>query len=344
LHPFYYLFDKQLYKARPMPDCIISIIIPVYNGEKTLGQCLTSVFKCSFRNFECIVVDDNSTDNTIRIAESFDTKILRFDRQHGAAYARNRGAEAAKGNIFLFLDSDVTLHADSLKKAVQAFARHPDISALFGSYDDQPGQTNFLSQYRNLFHHFVHQTSLEDAATFWTGCGAIKRNAFFDVGKFNENCRMMEDIDLGYRLKANNHKIMLVKDLLVKHFKYYSFLQLIKTDIFDRAVPWTLLMLRHRQFTSDLNLKPNDKLSAMVLILVIVFSLMSLTSKWFVLGNSVLLFIFFYLNKDFYKFFIHKKGAVFTLIVIPFHFLYYIYSSLGYLIGSYRFYFRKELY
>ena len=331
-------------KADDRSNCSISIIIPVYNGEKTLGLCLKSIFNSSFQDFECIVVDDHSTDNTIRIAESFNTKIIRLDRQHGAAYARNRGAEAAKGDILLFVDSDVTVYPDSLKKVAKTFKLNPKISAIFGSYDDQPGRSNFLSQYRNLFHHYIHQTSLEDASTFWTGCGAIKREAFLKVGKFNENCRMMEDIELGYRLKAKNHKIMLIKDLLVKHFKHYSFLHLIKSDVFDRAVPWTMLMLNNKQATSDLNLKPAYKLSAIVLILLIMFSLMAIISKWFILGIPVLLFLFFYMNSDFYKFFLKKRGPVFTLNVIPFHILYYFYSSLGFMVGHYRYYIKKELY
>jgi glycosyltransferase involved in cell wall biosynthesis len=327
-----------------MSNCFISIIIPVYNGEKTLGLCLKSIYNSSYPNFECIVVDDYSTDNTAKIAESFNTKLIRLNRQHGAAYARNRGAELGNGDIFLFIDSDVTIYPDSIEKVAKTFELNPEISALFGSYDDQPGCSNFLSQYRNLLHHYIHQTSLEDASTFWTGCGAIKREVFFNVGKFNEKCRMMEDIELGYRLKAKNYKLLLIKDLLVKHLKYYSFSHLIKSDIFDRAIPWTLLMLSNKQFTSDLNLKPAYKLSAIVLIILIGFSLMAITSKWFVLGIPILLFLFFYINSDFYKFFFKKKGPVFTLSVIPLHILYYFYSSLGYLIGSYKFFFKKKLY
>ena len=108
----------------------ISVIIPVYNGGKTLDHCLKSVFKSSYPNFECIVVDDHSTDNTAKIAESFKTKIIRLDRQCGAAYARNRGAELANGDVFLFIDSDVTIYPDSLEKVAKTFELNPEISAL----------------------------------------------------------------------------------------------------------------------------------------------------------------------------------------------------------------------
>lgn len=327
-----------------MSNTFISIIIPVYNGAKTLGFCLESVFKSSYPKFECIVVDDHSNDYSLEIAEGFDTKIIKLDKQQGAAYARNQGAEAAEGDILLFVDADVTIYPDSIDKVIKAFENHPEISALFGSYDDQPGSSNFLSQYRNLFHHYIHQTSLEDASTFWTGCGAIKREIFFKVGKFNESRRMMEDIELGYKLKSKNYRILLTKNLTVKHLKHYSFLNLLKSDLFDRAIPWTVLMLSNKQYTRDLNLKPAYKLSAMSLILLIICGLLSIKSVWFMLGIPILLFFFFLMNSDFYNFFLKKKGPLFVLNVIPLHFLYYLYSSLGFIIGYYKYYFKKESY
>jgi glycosyltransferase involved in cell wall biosynthesis len=325
-----------------MSKPFISIIIPVYNGAKTLGFCLESIFKSSYPKFECIVVDDHSNDNSVEIAEGFASKIIKLNKQQGAAYARNRGCEAAQGDIVFFVDADVTIYPDTLEKVVRTFENHREISAVFGSYDDQPWNTNFLSQYKNLFHHYIHQTSLEDASTFWTGCGAIKREIFFKIGKFNENRRMMEDIELGYKLKAKNYKILLVKYLTVKHLKHYSFLSLLKSDFFDRAIPWTILMLNNKQYTRDLNLKLSYQLSAMSLLLLIICCLLSVKSAWFLLGIPILLSLFFFMNKDFYYFFLKKKGPMFVLKVIPLHFLYYFYSSLGFIVGYYKYYLKTH--
>ena len=86
-----------------MKDNNVTIVIPVYNGKETIDRCLKSVCKSTYPNYECIVVDDRSKDNTVEIAESFNAKIKRLNRQKGSAYARNRGAEDAKGSIILFL-------------------------------------------------------------------------------------------------------------------------------------------------------------------------------------------------------------------------------------------------
>jgi len=330
-----------------MVNHFISVIIPVYNGRKTLGDCLKSVFKSSYPAFECIVVDDHSTDNTVEIAESFDVKIIRIGSQGGAAHARNRGAEAAQGDVLLFVDADVTIYPDSLNKVAKAFEEHPAISALFGSYDDQPGHPNFFSQYKNLFHHYIHQTSREDASTFWSGFGAIKKEVFYAVGGFDQNkysnpC--IEDIEMGSRLKKMGYRILLYKHLQVKHLKHYSFINLLKSDLFDRAIPWTTMMLTNKQFASDLNLKLKHKLSAGILFLVIVSILMTVKSLWFVAVITILLAIFFIMNHDFYRFFYNKRGRRFTLKVIPFHFLYYLYSTLGFFMGSCKYLYDKHLY
>jgi hypothetical protein len=164
---------------------------------------------------------------------------------------------------------------------------------------------------------------------------------FLEVGKFDENCRMMEDIELGYKLKARNHKIRLIKDLLVKHLKHYSFTNLLKSDVLDRAVPWTMLMLKNRQFTSDLNLKPGYKLSALTLVSLMISAFLIHKSIWFVLAIPVLMAIYFLMNYEFYRFFLKKKGPFFTLKVIPLHFLYYLYSSVGFLMGCGTYLFDK---
>ncbi|MFP4082059.1 MAG: glycosyltransferase [Candidatus Aminicenantes bacterium] len=325
-----------------MKDPLLSVIIPVHNGSQTLGRCLEGLFRSSYARFECIVVDDHSTDSTVRVAESFDTKVIRMERKQGAAHARNRGAEASRGDILLFVDADVEVYPDSMEKVVKAFERNPHISAFFGSYDDHPGSQNFFSQYKNLFHHYIHQTSREEASTFWSAFGAVKREAFFEVGRFNEQTRMMEDIELGYKLRARGRRIRLHKSIGVKHLKHFSFSHLLKSDLLDRAVPWTVLMWKYRQFTDDLNLKLRHRLSAVIPVLLVVSILMGILRGWFLWGVPALLFLYFLFNGDVYAFFLRKRGFLFALKVVPLHILYYLYSLLGFVIGTFRYFLRIE--
>jgi GT2 family glycosyltransferase len=313
---------------------MVSVVVPVHNGGATLEQCLDGIFSSSYANYECIVVDDGSTDNAMERAGSFPARIMRLAGRKGASYARNRGAEAAMGEILLFVDADVIIGCDSLETVAKCFETQEGISAVFGSYDDEPGAENFLSQYRNLLHHFVHQTSSEEACTFWSGCGAVKKEAFVEVGMFDEERRMMEDIALGYELKARGHRIRLEKGLLAKHLKRYTLRSLVKSDVFDRAVPWTVLMWSTKQSTSDLNLRWNHKLSALIGVLLLAAIGMAPVSTAIMTLVPVLLGIYLFLNRDLYGFYLQRRGVRFTLKVVPVHFVYYACSLLGLLIGT----------
>src|SRR5687767_14377667 len=156
----------------------ISVIVPVYNGEKFLRSCLDALNNCSLPASEIIVVDDCSTDNSAEISQQLGATVLRMPSQSGPGGARNLGAQNSRNEILFFVDCDVVVRSDSVQRVADVFLKDPDLAAVFGSYDDEPAEENFISQYKNLFHHFVHQQSSIEANTFWAGCGAIRRDKF----------------------------------------------------------------------------------------------------------------------------------------------------------------------
>ena len=117
------------------------------------------------------------------------TKSFAYPKSGGPAKARNIGAKAATGNIILFIDADVELHPTTVLRVIAVFQDRPEVAAIIGSYDDAPGATNFLSQYKNLFHHYTHQAAKEEASTFWGACGAIRRDVFLSLEGFDESYR-----------------------------------------------------------------------------------------------------------------------------------------------------------
>ena len=94
----------------------ISIVIPVYNSSKTIDKCLKAIFNSNYSNFEVIIVDDGSTDETVDIIKKdFEqTKIIKLNGNKGAAAARNKGVEKAQGNIIMFTDSDIIIQPNTL--------------------------------------------------------------------------------------------------------------------------------------------------------------------------------------------------------------------------------------
>jgi glycosyltransferase involved in cell wall biosynthesis len=251
----------------------ISIIIPVLNGSKFIRKCLDGVFSSEYRDYECIIVDDGSTDGTQDIVRSYDIALKQLvDGPYGPAYARNQGAELATGDILFFVDADVVIKADTLSRIANSFENHPSYSAVFGSYDESPNEGGFISQYKNLFHHYVHQQANEEGGTFWSGCGAIRREIFLAMGGFDYERfpkPSIEDIDLGIRLREKGYKIRLDKSIQVKHLKKWTLTNLIRTDVLDRAIPWTSLILQSKKMPNDLNLKMPQRFSAGLTVLLL---------------------------------------------------------------------------
>ena len=197
----------------------ISIIIPVRNGGGILKRCLRAIADSRLQPFEMIVADDGSTDDTAHVAADFGARVITTPKPgSGPAVGRNLAAQHATGDLLFFCDSDVEIKVDTLSRIAQIFENDSTLTALFGSYDDAPSDPNFISQYKNLFHHYVHQQGAEEASTFWSGCGVIRRDVFLECGGFSSRYTLpsIEDIELGYALKSRGHRIRLEKSLQVK--------------------------------------------------------------------------------------------------------------------------------
>ncbi|HSW50893.1 MAG TPA: glycosyltransferase family A protein [Bryobacteraceae bacterium] len=249
----------------------VSVIIPVYNSAAHLKTCLSHLAQWPAGPLELIVVDDGSTDGSAEVARSFNAVVLSTGGRKGPARARNIGARAARGEILLFIDSDVCVHPDTLERVREDFRRHPELDALIGSYDSSPQSPDFISQYKNLMHSYVHQRGRLEACTFWSGCGAIRRQVFLEHAGFDESYGRpaIEDIELGYRLRQAGRNMVLDKDLQVTHLKKWTFWSLLKTDVLDRGIPWTELILRDHYMPNDLNLELSQRVSVALAFLLV---------------------------------------------------------------------------
>jgi glycosyltransferase involved in cell wall biosynthesis len=320
------------------PNPTVSVIIPVHNGGPYFRTCLSKLAQAVPKPIEIIVVADGESDGSWRLAKEFGAKVIRIPECGGPARARNLGAQAAKGDILFFVDADVAICPEAVGYAIGIFKKNPYLAAMIGSYDDAPGDPGFLSQYRNLLHHYVHQTGSEEASTFWGACGVIRREIFLQMGGFNEGYRQasIEDIELGYRLKQAGYKIRLCKALQVKHLKRWEAVGLLKADFFYRALPWTELIWRDRKLTNDLNLQVSSRISVILTYAILLAVLGALWWPETLVLASLLAIPLTAINAQLYRFFRRKHGIVFALKTIPWHWLYYFYSGLAFAIGTVR--------
>lgn len=321
----------------------VSVIVPVHNGGEMFRRCLESLKKTLPPPAEIIVVADGDSDGSWQLAKALGLQVLRFPSRGGPARARNFGARGAQGEILLFVDADVTIPSDAMSQVAMAFEREPYLAAIFGSYDDEPGEANFLSQYRNLLHHYVHQAGREEASTFWGACGAIRKEIFFAMGGFDEQYGRpskvisgIEDIELGYRLKNAGYRIRLCKTLQVKHLKRWNLVSMVRTDLFVRALPWTELILRDRRFINDLNTGMSGRASVISLFLLLSSLLFSFWQPLALAAAGVMALILLFLNASLYRFFLRKRGIRFTFQSLPYHWLYFFYSGVAFAVGTAR--------
>jgi len=318
------------------PGLSISIIVPVHPGANSFVECLASLLQATSWPHELIVVADGPAPHAVHLARQFGVKLVELPDNGGPARARNRGAAVAEGDILFFVDSDVVAPPDIVEQVVTAFEQFPQMSALIGSYDDQPAASNFLSQYRNLLHHFTHQTSTDSVTTFWAGCGAVRRTAFTAVGGFEESFAYpsIEDIEFGYRLTTAGHKIRIVKSLQVTHLKQWRLPTMIMTDFWQRALPWTRLLLQRERFENNLNVDRNGRFSvALIFLLLLQLPLLLVWPMMAGLGGMVALSLLV-VNRHFYRFLYSKRGLAFTMASIPWHWFYFLYSGLAFALGS----------
>lgn len=312
----------------------LSIVIAVRNGEKFLPECLAAASDAADTETEIILVDDDSTDNSAGIGRRFGAKVISLKRCAGAGNARNIGAGEAVGEIILFVDADVVIQSDAIHQIRTVFNENPEVTAIFGSYDDAPGEPDFFSQYRNLMHHFYHQTGSREAETFWSGFGAIKRKTFlevkgFDVEKFK--IPSVEDIELGYRLRQKGHRILLIPELQAKHLKKWTFYSILKTDFWQRAVPWVEIILLNPQVKPDLNAKVSQKVSALLAGIFLFAMALAFWRWWMLLVGIGAISGLIFINRDFYAFLWKRKGFIFAMRAFPMHLLYFLYSSTAFI-------------
>jgi hypothetical protein len=311
----------------------LSVIVPALHCASTLARCLRALRGSAPApgSWEVIVVDDGSTDDTAVVAERMADRVVRIaDGPRGPAAARNRGAAVATGEVLVFVDADVCVAPDALWRFEERFAGDPALTAAFGAYDLAPEAPAFVSQYRNLLHHYVHATGAGLAVTFWAGCGAVRAADFRAAGGFDERRfrrPQIEDVELGYRLAAAGARIRLDPDIQGKHLKRWTWRGGVVTDVRDRGVPWMLLLLERGEVASagPLNLQRREKVLTAVAAAALPLGVggAALGSVALLGAGAGALAVVLVGNAPVLRWFARTRGTGFAICVAPLRIQYY---------------------
>ncbi len=325
-----------------MKNLALSVIVPAHNAATHLPFCLAAIAQSDLPRdqWELIVVDDASSDTTPAIAKVADHLLRTGDKARGPAFARNRGASVATGNILAFVDSDVAVHRESLRLLVERLMKDPGLVAVFGAYDEAPSDPALISRYRNLLHHYAHRTNAGEVPTFWAGCGAVRAGVFRDVGGFDEalyDKPQIEDIELGYRL-VQKGRILLDPMIQAKHYKKWFLWPMIRTDFRDRAVPWVRILLttRRTQRSSAPSLGPRALIATGVAgtaAAAAVLGIAGLGAPAYAVA-IVMFVLSLFLNRELYFWFRERGGLRLALAAVPLHFIYLLLSAVAVPVGA----------
>ena len=238
--------------------------LPVRDGEEALPESLAALRACEFpaSDWELIVVDDGGAPIVPlwRHAREPTWSCASLNR----AVRRLRATGEWSGPVAGFSCSSTPTSASiQMCFAASRMSSSSDRTSPPSSAPTtmHPGR-RADPQYRNLLHRYVHVSSAGEAETFWTGCGAIRREAFAAAGGFDETIHQLEDVELGYRARALGYCILLRPEIQGTHLKRWTLLSMARTDLFGRGIGWMRILLRHRHLSrrQTLNLQPQEVL------------------------------------------------------------------------------------
>lgn len=312
--------------------CEISIVMPTASWLGTFAPCARRVLEiiASTRIAAEFVIGFDGEDSAVpQWLDRSNVTVVMTGGRAGATVARNAAAHEARGRILLFVDSDAELALDALELVHEAFASAPELGAVFGAFDDEPAVVGVVSQFRSLLRHHTHVIHTGPVEMFWSGCGAVRTPLFLDIGGFDETIgvRSVGDIDLGRRITATGGRIRLDSRLRCKPLELWTLRSMIETDIMDRAVPWTRLMMTTRRLPAALSINWGARFSGICTVAAVAAAAAAAWIPWSGVVALACIVVVVAVNSRFYALCLRKQGPLMAAAAIPLHLLYFFYSS-----------------
>ncbi|MCA8951999.1 MAG: glycosyltransferase [Planctomycetes bacterium] len=261
---------------------LISVVIPVLNGRLTMRQCLEAALASDFDDFEVVVSDDGSSDETVAIVKQFPTVKLLENAHGGAAAARNAGASAATGEILFFIDADCLLEPDAVRNAARAMAGVDPLTVVGGTYTLAAPGENFFGKFQSAFIHHS-ETKYVRAPDYIASHALVMRNDTFQAtGGFPERFMpIIEDVEYAHRLRKTGHHLVMDPTILVRHVFHFSLRRSLR-NAFKKSRFWTRYSLHNKDVFTDSGTASFELKTATA---VLGLSLL-LLAGFFVLGGS----------------------------------------------------------
>jgi len=310
---------------------LVSVILPARNADGNIAAALDAISRQDYTHYEVIIISDGSTDKTNGICQKYPYKLIVQEWQ-GTAAAENAGIVLSRGEILYFTDADVLMPPDTLRRVVETLRSNPEVAGLSGCYSEETLGANFFSIYKNALHRYVHQTNGRYTINLFGASSAIWKEAFENVGGFDPEQKVLEDVELGFRLVRAGYRILMAEDIEVTHHKKYTFWSLVSSDVYGRVIPWVIVMLKNRRIHFDLNVRPRNILS-FVAVWSVLFALCPVSPRWSAICGASSVIVFCSCNAGLLSCMRRQFGWWFVIKAAAFTYFSYFYQGVGLALG-----------
>lgn len=307
-------------------DRFVSIIIPNYQAGATIAKCLEAAFASRYRNFEVIVVDDCSEDNSIEVIKGFPCKLIRLESHSGAARARNIGAAHSHGDILFFTDADCLLQEDTLSIASRTLSLAGSNAVIGGSYTCIPFDNSFFSLFQSVFVNYSETRAVGHPDYIATHAMAIDARSFRKNDGFTEKfLPILEDVDFSHRLRQAGYRLVMDPAIQVQHIFNFSLYRSLRNAI-RKSMYWTMYSIKNGDVfvdsgTASVGLKINVAAWFTVALLLLAFLLTG--NRAFILFIPLVLAMDLFVNRGLLMAFYRAKGFRFALAATLYYLLLY---------------------
>ncbi len=205
----------------------VSVIVPAYNATKTIDLCLKSILKQDFSDYEVIVIDDGSTDDTGKKVKKYPVRLV-SKAHEGTPAARNAGFKVSKGDILVFVDSDCVAKKDLIAKLIEPL-KDPKIGVTQAWWEVANKGKLIPALIFKTYEYFTR--NLEYPDFLWSYCFAIRRELLQKLGMFDVAWIRIEDVAFAYKVIKEGYKIYLMKEVRIGHFFRETLLAHVKMHI-----------------------------------------------------------------------------------------------------------------
>ena len=297
----------------------VSVVIPDYNASKTIDLCLSSILNQDFSDYEVIVVDDGSTDDTREKVKKYPVRLISIPYE-GTSVARNTGFRASKGDILIFLDSDCVAKKDLIVKLIEPL-KNPKIGVVQAWWEvANQGRLVPALTYKT-YEYFTR--NLEYLDFLWSYCFAIRRELVQKVGMFDVGWTRMEDVAFAQKVIKEGYQIYLMKEVRIGHFFRETLLAHVKVHV-RNAIEKFLWVNKTKKFIDQrANIAEYIKLGVHALMLLTIFFIPWTFTPFLVL---LLLSLASHLPMAFWA----MKDSWKYILIIPFEFI----TKLSWVVGA----------